>query len=269
MQKERGLLDGHHSVLTPEYVEFDFVVAGLYSRFLAYLIDLLISTVLLTVLFVVVVLVTVVTMSGLGIALYFIGAFVMNWVYNIVLETFWSGQTVGKRAMGLRVIQESGVRISFLHACLRNLVRPIDNLPMLYFVGAVAAFFSPTHQRLGDMLAGTLVVRERKLKLPAGLARPEEEMALLDDPLFRMRVAKLSEEEEALLFAAAIRREELGMEARLTLFAELSKRLQEDLDFYKPPNLSDEKLVLLVTSAVLARAQGKKRSPPQRAAALR
>lgn len=258
MEKERGLLDGHHGVLTPEYVEFNFVVAGLFSRFLAYVIDLLISAAILFFVIVIVAFVSV-ALPGLGAALWFVGVFAIHWVYDITMETWWSGQTVGKRAMGLRVIQESGVRISFIHAALRNLARPIDNLPVMYLVGGVSALFSPKHQRLGDLLAGTLVVRERKLKVPAALARPEGETTLLDDPTFRMRVGKLTEEEEALLFAAAIRREELGMEARLNLFSELSKRLQEDLDFYKPAHLSDEKLVLLVTAALMARSQAKKR----------
>ena len=102
------------------------------------------------------------------------------------------------------------MRIGFLHAVLRNLARPIDRLPLLYAVGGAAALFSKSQQRLGDMLAGTIVVRDRRLKIPASIARPEGETALLDDPLFRARVAKLSAEEEALIFSAALRREELG-----------------------------------------------------------
>jgi uncharacterized RDD family membrane protein YckC len=252
MAEEQSLLEGSHRVLTPEYVEFDFVLAGLFSRFLAWLIDTLI-TVGLAILALVVMSLVMFAFPGFASAAGFIVWFLIDWGYAILLESAWSGQTVGKRAMGLRVIQESGVRIGFLHAVLRNLARPVDRLPVLYAVGGVAALFSQAQQRLGDMLAGTIVVRERRLKIPASIARAEGETALLDDPQFSTRVAKLSAEEEALIFSAALRREEMGIEARLSLFSALSQRLQDDADLYKPAHLSDEKLVLLCAAALVKR----------------
>ena len=203
---------------------------------------------------------------AIGVALVFILYFLVDWGYAIFLEGLWSGQTVGKRLFGLRVIQESGVRVSWLQALLRNLARPVDRLPMFYFVGGAAALFTQSQQRLGDLLAGTVVVRERRLKIPASLSRPEGDTALLGDPDFRARVAKLSAEEETVLFAAAMRREELGMEARLHLFSTLSQRLQDDLGFFKPPHLSDEKLVLLVTASLAARKAEKSKLATRRKA---
>ncbi|MBK7860042.1 MAG: RDD family protein [Archangiaceae bacterium] len=260
------LLDGNHSVLTPEYVEFDFVLAGLLSRMLAWLID---TFVILAIVILAAIVITLVgaAAGGFASALFMIAWFLVDWGYFIFLETVWSGQTLGKKALGLRVIQESGVRIGFFHAALRNLARPFDRLPAMfmgmagpgfYAVGGAVAFFSQSHQRLGDMLAGTVVVRERRLKIPASLARPDIELTLLKDPAFRARVARLSAEEEALIFAAALRREELGMEARLSLFQKLCHRLQDDADFHKPPHLSDEKLVLLVAAALVARSSERK-----------
>ena len=251
------MLDGSHAVLTPEYVEFNFVLAGLYSRFLAWFLDAVI-VMFATMLTLFVLSIVMVAFPGFGGALFFIVYFLVDWGYGIAFETAWSGQTIGKKAFGLRVIQESGVRIGFYHAALRNLARPFDRLPVLYLVGGVAALFSESQQRFGDMLAGTIVVRERRLKIPASIGRPEGETALLTDPLFLSRVAKLTSEEEEVIFAAAIRREELGMEARLRLFAILSQRLQEDADFFKPPHLSDEKLVLLVAAALAAKSAKKK-----------
>ena len=70
---------------------------------------------------------------------------------------------------------------------------------------------------------------------------------------FLARVAKLTPDEESLLFSAALRREELGIEARLTLFSHLARRLQDDLGFQKPEHFSDEKLVMFVTAAVTSR----------------
>src|SRR5262245_54918869 len=120
---------------------------------------------------------------GFASALAFIIWFLIEWGYSILFESVWSGQTPGKRALGLRVLQENGVRIGFWHATLRNLARPFDKLPVFYLVGGTAALFSATHQRFGDMLAGTIVVRERRLGVPSSLARPDGEMQLLDDTL--------------------------------------------------------------------------------------
>lgn len=303
MSDERLELDGQHSVLTPEYVEFDFVLAGMLTRFLAWLVDTMVTIVLSiavvflpllslwlgiavavagTVMFMVrrsrstedirgtdqtmplalMAIGAILIVGGLaitfispsiGVALIFVLYFLVDWGYAIVLEGFWSGQTIGKRVFGLRVIQESGVRVTWLQAFLRNLARPVDRLPFMYLVGGLASLFTHSQQRLGDLLAGTVVVRERRLKIPASLSRPEGDTALLSDSDFRARVAKLTAEEETVLFSAAMRREELGMEARLHLFSTLSQRLQDEVGFFKPPHLSDEKLVLLITAALAAR----------------
>ncbi|MDP2276230.1 MAG: RDD family protein [Archangium sp.] len=272
-------LDGTHTVLTPEYVEFNFVLAGLMSRFLALLVDTILSLIITYALFIVVMLFSLLLSAGgaavggagvgeqllgVGVAAQFVIWFLIDWGYMVLLETVWSGQTVGKKMMGLRVIQDTGVRVGVYQSLLRNLVRPLDKLPILYLVGGVAALFSGTQQRLGDLLAGTIVVRERRLKIPAQLERPDGDTSLLADPDFRARVAKLSAEEETVLFSAALRREELGMEARLNLFATLARRLEEDLGFTKPGHLSDEKLVLLVTAALAAKNATRRQTAPAR-----
>ncbi len=260
------LLDGTHTVLTPEYVEFRFTLAGTYSRFLAWLLDALIvllgtSTVLIGLNM------AMAVFPGFASAMSIVIYFLVDWGYAIALETAWSGQTVGKRAMNLRVIQESGVRIGFYHAALRNLARPVDRLPVLYLVGGLTTLLSRSHQRLGDMLAGTIVVRERRLKVPSALGTTGQE-ELLADPLFVSRVKKLSTEEREVILSAALRREELGLEARLQLFAALSARLQGALSMDKPAHLSDEKWTLLVASALLPTPGPKRKLPgtqPRRA----
>nr|WP_143097334.1 RDD family protein [Myxococcus fulvus] len=258
------LLDGTHTVLTPEYVEFRFTLAGLYSRFLAWLLD----SVIVVVISLAVILGLSLVMaafpgvaSALGIVVYFL----VDWGYGITLETLWSGQTVGKRALSLRVIQESGVRIGFYHAALRNLARPVDRLPLLYLVGGVTALVSGSQQRLGDMLAGTIVVRERRLKVPSAINASGEE-GLLADPLFVSRVKRLSTEERELVLTAVLRRDELRMEARLRLFAALGARLQDALAMEKPAHLSDEKWTLLVAAALLPNARSTPPRPPTRSA---
>nr|WP_225937218.1 RDD family protein [Myxococcus sp. RHSTA-1-4] len=258
------MLDGTHTVLTPEYVEFRFTLAGIYSRFLAWLLDGLIvggiSMAIMMGLGVV-----SLAFEGFGSALGIVVFFLVEWGYSIALETAWSGQTVGKRALSLRVIQESGVRIGFYHAALRNLARPVDRLPLFYLVGGLSALVSGSHQRLGDMLAGTIVVRERRLRVPSALGASGEE-GLLADPLFVSRVKRLSTEERELVLSAAMRREELRMEARLRLFSALGARLQDALAMEKPAHLSDEKWTLLVAAALVPRPDA--RAPAPRARVL-
>ncbi|MBJ6763130.1 RDD family protein [Myxococcaceae bacterium JPH2] len=258
------LLDGTHTVLTPEYVEFRFTLAGVYSRLLAWLLDALLvlvgtAVVLIGLQF------AMVVFPGFASALAIVVYFLIDWGYAIALESAWSGQTVGKRIMGLRVIQESGVRIGFYHAALRNLARPVDRLPLFYLVGGVAAMASRSNQRLGDLLAGTIVVRERRLKVPSALGTTGDE-GLLADPLFVSRVKRLTTEERELVLSAAVRREELGIEARLRLFSALGARLQDALAMEKPAHLSDEKWTLLVATALLprpARNSGARSTPPR------
>lgn len=251
MRRAEGLLEGVHEVLTPEYVEFRFALAGLYSRFWAWFVDAL--TVFFVYLGVMMVLSNIMGafpgfVSAFGAVLYF----VLDWGYAMTLETAWSGQTLGKKLLGIRVIQESGVRITFIQAALRNLARAVDRLPFFYLVGGVAAAVSSSQQRLGDLLAGTIVVRDRRKKLPASLTRAPEERTLLSDPTFRQRVAQLSTEEQDLVLNAALRRDELSMDARLELFHSLARHL-EDRGFYKPEHLSDEKLVVLVAAGLAQR----------------
>jgi hypothetical protein len=92
--------------------------------------------------------------------------FLLQWGYFALFEGFANGKTPGKRAAGIRVMHRSGRAANFVEALGRNLVRVIDYLPGMYAVGVVAMFLSRDHQRLGDMVAGTLVVRDREVDSP-------------------------------------------------------------------------------------------------------
>jgi len=83
----------------------------------------------------------------------------LAWSYFVLLEWLWNGQTIGKRLFGLRVISEDGEPARFVAVVVRNLVRVIDFLPVLYGVGLVALVISSRSQRLGDYAGGTFVVR--------------------------------------------------------------------------------------------------------------
>ena len=148
-------------VPTPERVAFDYPVAGPGSRFLAQLIDGLILFGLLLILSIVAG--TLARASGqLALLFAIVSIFLLVWGYFLVSEAVWSGQTVGKRALRLRVVGDHGEPITLTQAIVRNLVRIVDFLPLFYGVGLIALFANGRGKRLGDLAAGTLVVRERQ-----------------------------------------------------------------------------------------------------------
>ena len=96
----------------------------------------------------------------------FLSVFLFNWGYFTLFEAFWNGRTPGKRVAKIRVIQRSGRAIGLLESMARNLVRYVDQIPFFYAVGVIAMFVTKQHQRLGDLAAGTLVVRDREPETP-------------------------------------------------------------------------------------------------------
>ncbi|WP_100011755.1 RDD family protein [Lentibacillus sediminis] len=154
------------TVKTPEYVSLNFKLAGLGSRAGAMIIDQLILTVL-NILIIVGLVFTMqsdfmdITTSLLPLTITIILIFVIYWGYFFAWEYFFGGRTPGKKVLGIRVIQENGHSITLLSSVLRNLLRIIDMLPSAYFVGMIWVFFHSKHKRIGDLVAGTIVVHER------------------------------------------------------------------------------------------------------------
>jgi uncharacterized RDD family membrane protein YckC len=152
---------------TPEQVHLEFVLADIGSRFMAALLDWLIQFVFYLVLF----LIALFALSfsparefsqypvWLEAILIFV-IFCMYWGYYAAFEVFWKGQTPGKRWAGIRVIKDSGRPINAFEAIARNLVRIVDYFPGMYGVGVVVMLLNSKNRRLGDFVAGTLVVQE-------------------------------------------------------------------------------------------------------------
>jgi uncharacterized RDD family membrane protein YckC len=157
---------------TPELVSIEFPLAGIGSRFIAILVDYLIlgaALILLSILGVF--LITALGNFGpksasWGLGIFFLIIFLLFWGYFSLFEAFNNGRTPGKRVAKIRVIHQSGRGVNFAEALARNLVRIIDLLPGFYGVGIAAMFMSRQSQRIGDMVAGTLVVREREVEAP-------------------------------------------------------------------------------------------------------
>lgn len=166
-------------IRTPEHISLKFQLAGLGSRSAAFLLDLLIVLLL---------------ESAFGwsvsylmhffpwtssylIALMIFIAFMLLWGYFALFEFYGAGKTPGKRLIGIRVIHENGQNLTFLAAFIRNLLRIVDFLPALFFLGIIMIFFHPMHRRLGDLASGTIVVHERRRRRKRKLSSVDKAIA--------------------------------------------------------------------------------------------
>lgn len=167
------MLDDELVIETPERVELHYVLANVGNRFLAAAIDHLIQVVTA----IIVVLITGAStnwnmfegMGGWTGALLIISIFTLYWGYFVFFETIWSGQTPGKRIMKLRVVREDGRPVRFFEVFVRNLIRIALDIQFAfsYAVGVISIIFSPRSKRLGDFVAGTVVVKERATEAPS------------------------------------------------------------------------------------------------------
>ncbi|NUP99760.1 MAG: RDD family protein [Armatimonadetes bacterium] len=171
MAAAEASLDRTLTIVTPESTALSFVLAGPGSRFAALLLDTAWQAGLLGALLLLAMGPLALTSGWPAAAawvvrylwpLVMLAVAVVFWGYHAGFETWWAGQTPGKRALGLRVVREGGYAIGFGEAALRNILRLVDLLPVVspYLLGALAVTLHHRHQRLGDLVAGTLVIRE-------------------------------------------------------------------------------------------------------------
>ncbi len=156
----RPLPDTDLVVATPERVSFDYQVAGLATRGIAELLDLLILSFVLAGVYFAAIAVAAAGSDTLAYLVAVIGTFVVVFGYHWACEAFWSGQTVGKKAFRLRAVGDRGEPLTFAQAGIRNVVRIVDFLPYAYGVGLVVLFLNGRGKRLGDLAAGTVVVKD-------------------------------------------------------------------------------------------------------------
>ncbi len=208
---------------TPEGVAFSLRLAGPVSRFLAWVVDIACIGAALQLLRVVVSLSTAVSLD-FGMAVNLLLDFLVSIGYAILLEWFWRGQTLGKRLLGLRVMDVQGLRLQFSQVVIRNLLRAVDSLPLCYLVGGLACLISRRAQRLGDFAANTLVIRHRAPLQPnLERALSDKFNSLRENPVLASRLRQKVPAEAAYLALRALsRRDELDPGARVELFRELA-----------------------------------------------
>ena len=153
---------------TPEQIALELPLAGIGSRFLAIAIDTLIQVALyflVAILFLFTLpvgssmLMFLPKLVGPAVAIFIL--FAVYWGYFAIFEAIWKGQTPGKKYAGIRVIKESGRPINAFESIGRNLMRAVDGMPGIYGVGLACMMFNKQSRRLGDFVAGTVVVHEK------------------------------------------------------------------------------------------------------------
>jgi uncharacterized RDD family membrane protein YckC len=246
-------LDLRIEVQTPENIAFQYRVAGPFRRLPAYLVDVGIRA-LLTAGFAATVAISLgsLGLAGLGAGLGLAFWFVMSWFYGGLFETYWNGQTPGKRMFSLRVVGVDGRPINAAQAILRNILRAADSLPVvpvpggppvpivpLYLVGLVTPMFNARFQRLGDLVCGTMVVVEEKQYGATMIQIKEPEVIELAGRL--PAGVRVSRSLGRALVKYVSRRKSFGRERR----SEIAQRLGEALvEQYRLPPETNHDLLL-------------------------
>lgn len=177
------MLNGQLSLLTPEGVRLALTPASPYLRFFSWLFDLFIfglSVAIFGMVF---------GHSELGSGLVTLFLFLMYWGYPIVCEVYFNGQTLGKRILGLQVLRQDGLPVGWRESTVRNLLLVADFLPFLYLSGLLCMLFDVQFRRIGDVVAGTLVVYKSQVKtrstriegdvLPSAVALTPQQQSVL------------------------------------------------------------------------------------------
>jgi uncharacterized RDD family membrane protein YckC len=219
-------------IRTPEGIVFSQLLAGPVTRFLAWFIDLLCIGALLMLLGQFLVLLQIVSANLAG-AMYALGYFAISIGYGIACEWKWRGQTVGKRLFRLRVVDAEGLRLQFNQIVTRNLLRFVDSLPVVYLVGGVTCWLNSKCQRLGDIAANTIVIRNPRISEPdldQLLAGKYNSLRQYPHLAARLR-QRVSPAEASVALQALLRRDEFDPLARVELFAELAAHFRKKMDF--------------------------------------
>ncbi|TJZ79097.1 RDD family protein [Chitiniphilus eburneus] len=181
------MLDGKLYFSTPEGVSLVFTPAGPARRGYAWLIDWILRALIGALIYIPL----LVTMGRAGMGMGLVAFFLLQWAYGVLFEVLGDGRTPGKRMLGLQVLREDGLPVGWRESILRNVLRAIDFMPLCYGIGLGAMLLDSRFRRIGDLVAGTIVVyREPPAPLPRPVdaapiplpfaLSPDEQRALVD-----------------------------------------------------------------------------------------
>jgi uncharacterized RDD family membrane protein YckC len=220
----------HIQIETPEQIDVSLELAGLGSRFVARLIDWLVKAAALMIIWFLGMLVLAMLFTvkdefpKIVIVLLASVIWALATGYDVYFEVRHSGQTPGKRSAGIRVIRENGAPIDFGSSCVRNLLSIADFLPFGYLLGALLVVLSSRAQRLGDMAAGTLVVRERSPVAPADINEQITRLASSEIHFATSQLTNCGPEDKQILRSFLQRHEQMEVLARHNLACNLARR---------------------------------------------
>ena len=186
--------------------------------------------------------------GGVAVAVAAIGSFLIIFGYDVAFEVLNSGRTPGKQLNGLRVVKVSGHAVTFLPSVIRNAIRPIDFLPGGYLLGATMILSTSKNQRLGDIVAGTLVVRQRVAKtvpLPEPRRGPPPPLAPGETV---WDTSQITAEEMSAVTQFLARRPSIDYAARVALASTLASRLQPKVTGVQPGLQPEQFLELLAAT---------------------
>jgi len=240
-------------IRTPEGVVFSQVLASPVIRFVAWFVDVMIVSALMSMAGFAVSLLGFLNVD-LAMAFYVVIYFVISIGYGFACEWLWRGQTVGKKLFRLRVVDAEGLKLQFHQIVTRNLLRFVDSLPLAYAVGGAACWLTAKYQRLGDIAASTIVIRMPRIGEPEVdqlLAGRYNSLRRYPHLEARLR-QQVSPCDAAVALQALLRRDDFEPAARIELFAELATHFRGKVSFptEATDGISDEQYVRNVVDAL-------------------
>jgi uncharacterized RDD family membrane protein YckC len=243
---------------TPEGVRFSLLLAGPLARFLAWIVDAAAIAAIAQIAGYALFWVRLMS-ADLAQALAIVLFFLVSIGYGIALEWRWRGQTLGKRLLRLRVMDDQGLHLRFTQVAIRNLMRAVDALPALYMAGGLSCLASAKARRLGDLAAGTIVVRNPRLPHPdlAQLLEGKFNSMLAYDHLVRRLRQRALPEAAGIAIRALVRRNQFAPEARLAVFREIAGYFRSLAEFPDDAvgQIGDEQYVRNVIEILSGRAR--------------
>ena len=235
---------------TPEQIALELPLAGIGSRFLALVIDTLLQVVALVVVMIVGAIIAAATTAAdrpdldrffsqtIGAFVLVLLPFCLYWGYFAFFEILWQGRTPGKRVAGIRVIHQSGRPMTTIECIGRNLLRGVDIIPGMYGVGLISMMCNKQSKRLGDFIAGTIVVHDKAIETAAPAWGNRTEGLTVQPEL-----GKLSPDDLVLIETYLNRRYEIDQVVRRTSAERIVHMAVQKTGVPKPADQSDDEFL--------------------------